>query len=262
MSLGAGCVRRVAVGAAVVAFAAACGSTSGPPERERDREQPRARRELPPVTRPDSAPKAARKPVVHTVQRGETLYRISKRYGTTVEAIMALNGIDDVRSVPTGARITVPAALAPVDAPDSARRGDSRTYASRDPRGRTSGTPQFDWPVRGEVMSRFGMRNGEHHEGIDIRAARGTPVYAAESGRVIHADASLAGYGKMIVIKHAGRLYSVYAHNSKLLVDVGEFVERGQEIAEVGATGNATTPHLHFEIRNNNTPKNPLEFLP
>ena len=78
---------------------------------------------------------------------------------------------------------------------------------------------------------------------------------------MIHADASLAGYGKMIVVKHAGRLYSVYAHNSKLLVEPGDFVEKGQVIAEVGSTGNATTPHLHFEIRRDNTPKDPLEFL-
>ncbi len=211
------------------------------------------------MTRPEPSARArSAEPTLHTVAPGETLWRISKRYGTTVEAIMALNGIDDVRSVPTGARLIVPAAMAAVDAP---RRGEARTYASRDPRGRTGGPAEFAWPVRGEIMSPFGTRHGEHHEGIDIRAPRGTPVHAAEAGRVIHADASLAGYGKMIVIKHAGRLYSVYAHNSKLLVEVGQFVEKGQEIAEVGATGNATTPHLHFEIRSNNTPQDPLEFL-
>ena len=248
---------RLALAGLVVFLASGCGSASGPaPDNERESE--RARREFPPVTQPESGPRARRAPIVHTVAPGETLWRISKRYGTTVEAIMALNGIDDVRSVPTGARLVVPAAMAPVEAP---RRGEARTYASRDPRGRTGGRPEFGWPVRGEIMSSFGMRHGEHHEGIDIRAPKGTPVYAAEAGRVIHADASLAGYGKMIVIKHAGQLYSVYAHNSKLMVDVGQFVEKGQEIAEVGATGNATTPHLHFEIRNNNTPRDPLEFL-
>jgi murein DD-endopeptidase MepM/ murein hydrolase activator NlpD len=248
---------RLALAGLVVVLASACGSTSGP-SADREREADRGRRELPPVTRPEPETRASRAPVVHTVARGETLYRISKRYGTTVEAIMALNGIDDVRNVPTGARLVVPAPLSSVDA---SRRGEARTYASRDPRGRTSGTPEFAWPVRGEIMSPFGSRHGERHEGIDIRAPRGTPVHAAEAGRVIHADATLAGYGKMIVLKHAGRLYSVYAHNSRLLVEVGEFVEKGQVIAEVGATGNATTPHLHFEIRNNNTPRDPLEFL-
>ena len=78
---------------------------------------------------------------------------------------------------------------------------------------------------------------------------------------MIHADASLAGYGKMIVIKHAGRLSSVYAHNRKILVEVGQFVAKGEPIAEVGETGNATTPHLHFEIRSDGSPRNPLDYL-
>jgi murein DD-endopeptidase MepM/ murein hydrolase activator NlpD len=248
---------RLALAGWLLLLAAGCGSESGPGESEP--EPAHARRELPPVTRPDPIASACsgRAQTLHTVAPGETLWRISKHYGTTVEAIMALNGIDDVRSVPTGTRLVVPAAASF----DASRRGEANTYAARDPRGRTSGTPDFGWPVHGEIISRFGMRHGEHHEGIDIRAAKGTPVRAAESGRVIHADASLAGYGKMIVIKHAGRLYSVYAHNSRLLVRVGQFVEKGEEIAEVGATGNATTPHLHFEIRNNNTPRDPLEFL-
>ena len=246
---------RLALAGLAVLIATGCGSSSGPSPDSAER----GRRELPPVTRPEPSTRARpAEPTVHTVAPGETLWRISKRYGTTVEAIKALNGIDDVRSVPTGARLLVPAAMAPGAAP---RRDEAGTYASRDPRGRTSGPVEFSWPVRGEIMSPFGNRHGEHHEGIDIRAAKGTPVHAAEAGRVIHADASLAGYGKMIVIKHAGRLYSVYAHNSKLLVEVGQFVERGQEIALVGATGNATTPHLHFEIRSNNTPEDPLEFL-
>ncbi|MFI5316485.1 MAG: peptidoglycan DD-metalloendopeptidase family protein [Myxococcota bacterium] len=246
---------RLALAGWLLVLAAGCGSASGPGESEP--EPTREHRELPPVTRPDPAARASSAPTLHTVAPGETLWRISKHYGTTVEAIMALNGISDVHSVPTGTRLVVPAAASF----DASRRGEANTYASRDPRGRTSGAPEFTWPVHGEIMSRFGMRHGEHHEGIDIRAAKGTPVRAAESGRVIHADASLAGYGKMIVIKHAGRLYSVYAHNSKLLVRVGQFVEKGDEIAEVGATGNATTPHLHFEIRNNNTPRDPLEYL-
>jgi lipoprotein NlpD len=247
---------RLAVAGLLIVYAAGCGSASGPSPGQR--EATAARRELPPVTRPEPSERATRPPIQHVVAPGETLWRISRRYGTTVEAIMALNGIDDVHSVPAGARLIVPAAMAPVD---STRRDEARTYASRDPRGRASGTLDFGWPVKGPILSRFGMRHGERHEGIDIRAAKGTPVHAAESGRVIHADASLAGYGKMIVIKHAGRLYSVYAHNSKLLVRVGEFVEKGEVIAEAGSTGNATTPHLHFEIRHDNTPRDPLEFL-
>ena len=215
-------------------------------------------RELPPVTVPEApGGRSVRSQTVHTVAPGETLWRISKRYGTSVDAIMAANGIEDVRSVATGARLVVPV----TSSVGSGRRGEPGTYASRDPRGRTSGKPEFGWPVHGEIMSGFGKRHGDPHEGIDIRAGSGTVVRAAEAGRVIHADASLAGYGKMIVIKHAGRLSSVYAHNRKLLVEVGQFVEKGEAIAEVGETGNATTPHLHFEIRSDGTPRNPLDYL-
>ena len=157
----------------------------------------------------------------------------------------------------TGARLVVPV----TSSVSSGRRDEPQTYASRDPRGRTSGKPEFGWPVHGEILSAYGSRHGDRHDGIDIRAGSGTIVRAAEAGRVIHADASLAGYGKMIVIKHAGRLSSVYAHNRKLLVEVGQFVQKGEPIAEVGETGNATTPHLHFEIRSDGSPRDPLQYL-
>lgn len=236
----------LALAGLVTLAAAGCGTA--PPPRERP--------ELPPVTVPDVPARSVRSQTIHTVAPGETLWRISKRYGTSVDAIMAANGIKDVRSVATGARLIVPVTTSVA----TGRRSEPRTYASRDPRGRTR-EPEFAWPVRGEIMSGFGKRHGDRHDGIDIRAGSGTVVRAAESGRVIHADASLSGYGKMIVIKHAGRLSSVYAHNRKILVEVGQFVEKGEPIAEVGETGNATTPHLHFEIRSDGSPRNPLDFL-
>jgi len=245
---------RLGLAALVLCGAAACGSASGPAPAERE---PRARAPLPPVTRPDTAARAGRSVALHTVAPGETLWRISKRYGTTVDAIMAENGISDVRTVATGTRLRVPVS----GGSDLSRRDDARTYASRDPRGTIGGRPHFGWPVDGEIISRFGYRHGQHHDGIDIRAPKGTRVYAAEAGRVIHADATLEGYGKMIVIKHTGHLYTVYAHNSKLLVHAGEFVEKGEAIAEVGESGNATTPHLHFEIRTDQVPRDPLGYL-
>lgn len=239
--------RRGLALAGLVTAAAAAGCASAP----------RPKPEIPPVTVPETPSRAmVRSQTIHTVAPGETLWRIAKRYGTSVEAIMAANGIKDVRTVATGARLMVPVTTSVA----SGRRSEARTYASRDPRGRTA-QPEFAWPVHGEIMSGFGNRHGDNHDGIDIRAGRGTIVRAAEAGRVIHADATLAGYGKMVVIKHAGRLSSVYAHNRKLLVEVGQFVEKGEPIAEVGATGNATTPHLHFEIRSDGTPRNPLDYL-
>ena len=234
---------------------AACGSSEGPPQ------QPTAtaRRhtgKLP--TDPEERAKPAPRSVVHVVARGETLYRISKRYGASVESIMSANGIKDVRSVPVGARLVVPSGGVGAG---PRRPVDAKTFASRDPRGRSSGSPSFTWPVHGEVISEYGLRRGAHHDGLDIKAPAGTVVRAAESGRVIHADASLSGYGKLIILKHAGRLSSVYAHNRKMLVSVGQFVEKGDAIAEIGQTGNASVPHLHFEIRSDGSPRDPLEYL-
>ena len=242
-------------GAGLMLFAlAACGSPAGPPQ---ETPAPVARRHSGKLPDEESAAPAPRS-VVHVVSRGETLYRISKRYGSSVESIMSANGISDVHSVPVGARLLVPAGgvgAAP------RRTVDAETYASRDPRGRSAGPANFAWPVHGVVISEFGLRRGAHHDGLDIKAPAGTIIRAAESGRVIHADASLSGYGKLIIVKHAGRLSSVYAHNRKMLVHVGQFVEKGDAIAELGQTGNATVPHLHFEIRSDGSPRDPLEYL-
>jgi lipoprotein NlpD len=233
-------------------FLAGCGSPSAPP-----REQT-ARR--PATARPEGAEPERRAPQtrIHVVSKGETLYRISKTYGSSVEAIMSANGITDVTSVAIGTRLVVPGAgvgAAP------RKPVDANTYASRDPRGRSAGPASFSWPVHGVIISEYGLRRGAHHDGLDIKAPSGTIVRAAESGRVIHADDSLSGYGNLIIIKHAGRLSSVYAHNRKMLVGVGQFVEKGDAIAEVGDSGNASTPHLHFEIRNDGNPRDPLEYL-
>ncbi len=248
-------MRRIglAVASLLLLALAACGSPAGPPEETSAAARGNS------GTAP-SAPRAKRAPqsTVHVVARGETLYRISRRYGSSVEAIMSANSISDVRSVPVGARLVVPAGgvgAAP------RRPVDAKTFASRDPRGRSAGAANFAWPVHGVVISEYGVRRGAHHDGLDIKAPSGTIVRASEAGRVIHADASLSGYGKLIILKHAGRLSSVYAHNRKMLVRVGQFVEKGDAIAEIGQTGNASVPHLHFEIRSDGSPRDPLEYL-
>ncbi|MCX7918990.1 MAG: M23 family metallopeptidase [bacterium] len=120
----------------------------------------------------------------------------------------------------------------------------------------------FIWPVEGEVLSFFGERSGRIHQGIDIAAKKGTKIYAAMSGKVIYSDNELGRYGNMIIIEHKKGFSTVYAHNAKNLVRKGKQVKRGQVIALVGQTGNATGPHLHFEIRKGKEPVNPLLYLP
>lgn len=123
------------------------------------------------------------------------------------------------------------------------------------------GTGEFVWPVLGKVTSPFGYRRGRFHGGIDIAAPSGTPVLAADSGVVV-----LSGYhrsyGKTVVIEHGNGISTLYAHNSSLVVNVGQFVEKGQVISSVGSTGQSTGPHLHFEVRVQGEPVNPINYYP
>ena len=118
----------------------------------------------------------------------------------------------------------------------------------------------FIWPVSGTVVSGFGMRWGRMHEGIDITAPSGTPIWAAASGTVIHAG-WLGGYGNLVVVDHGGGLSTAYAHASAILVGVGQRVAQGETVSLVGSTGNSSGPHLHFEVRVNGIAVDPLLYL-
>ena len=118
----------------------------------------------------------------------------------------------------------------------------------------------FIWPCDGVVVSGFGLRWGRMHEGVDIGCAYGTPNRAAASGTVIYSG-WLGGYGNLIVVDHGGGLSTAYAHASSLAVSVGQSVSQGQTVSYVGATGHATGPHLHFEVRVNGVAVDPLQYL-
>lgn len=122
------------------------------------------------------------------------------------------------------------------------------------------GTGTFGMPTRGRLSSGFGTRWGRAHEGIDLAAPIGTAVYASDGGVVIWAGTK-GTYGKFIMIDHGGGYVSAYGHLSKYSVSVGDKVYKGQKIAAVGNTGRSTGPHLHFEIRKNGSPVNPLKYL-
>ena len=209
--------------------------------------------------------------VYHHVARGENLYRIGLRYGLSADEIARVNGIRDVTSLSVGQRLYIPrrgstqgVAARPrtprAESPPSSGRPAERSQRPT-PSARRSDSLRFEWPVRGKLTSKFGKRGGRNHEGIDIRARTGTPIHAAESGRVIMSG-RMRGYGNVVVVKHAGKYRSLYAHASKLLVRKGDFVEQGQRIALVGSTGRSTGPHLHFEIRRGEKPQDPLAYLP
>lgn len=128
------------------------------------------------------------------------------------------------------------------------------------PRPATVASGAFSNPTRGRLTSRFGMRGGSKHTGIDIAAPTGTSIASADAGRVSFSGWS-GSYGNLVIIDHENGYQTYYAHSSKLLVGVGQRVFKGQHIANVGSTGRSTGPHLHFEVRKNGTPINPSQFV-
>jgi murein DD-endopeptidase MepM/ murein hydrolase activator NlpD len=119
------------------------------------------------------------------------------------------------------------------------------------------------WPIEaGIVSSEYGARWGKMHKGIDIAAEVGEPVYAIAPGEVIYAGDGLRGYGNVVILRHDRRRTSLYAHNSALKVKQGDQVAQGTVVALLGNTGHSTGPHVHFEIRDGDTPVNPRTVLP
>ncbi len=205
--------------------------------------------------------------VFHPVMPGETIYRIARYYGVSVDSVVRANRIRNVSQVPVGTRLWIsgttrrpPGHPLPPPAEQRSRQVAKVRSASGAELARRHGL-SFGWPVRGELTSRFGRRWGRRHEGIDVANRRGTEVRAAEDGRVIYAS-PLGAYGNVVIVRHDGRYETVYAHNRRNRVRKGSRVRKGQVIAELGETGNATGPHLHFEIRENDRARDPLLYLP
>jgi murein DD-endopeptidase MepM/ murein hydrolase activator NlpD len=124
-------------------------------------------------------------------------------------------------------------------------------------------TTGLGWPLDHNfnvISSAYGPREGRSHDGLDIVAPQGAPIRCADEGEVVLAS-RLRGYGNVVVVRHAGGLLTLYAHNDENLVRAGERVTRGQILGRVGKTGHASAPHLHFEVRQGDVPKDPLPYL-
>ena len=193
----------------------------------------------------------------HVVTPGETLFRIGKAYGLTYQELARVNGIKDAGLIRVGQRIFIPGATHPLPV-ETIMPAEPAPVAPVSPE---PGFETFLWPVNGTINSGFGPRGSSFHDGIDIAAPEGTPILAIEAGEVIYSD-QLRGYGNMVIVRHAGGIVSVYAHNEANLVREGQAVARGEVVARVGSTGRVSGPHLHFEIRRNNAAQDPLRYLP
>ncbi len=131
------------------------------------------------------------------------------------------------------------------------------------PPGTNTTKMNFDWPVDEAKLSRgFINQKRKHHWGLDLANKKGTSILAAENGYVVYTGKQFHGYGRLIVIEHNDRWATLYAHLDKFSVKEGDFVKRGQEIGEMGRSGHATGSHLHFELRDNRKPVDPLVYMP
>lgn len=120
----------------------------------------------------------------------------------------------------------------------------------------------FIWPVKGGVISSFGNKSGDfRNKGIDIKAGQGDTVRAAASGRVVYSDTKMRGFGMTVIIDHGDNVQTVYAYNSEILVKPGDDVMQGDAIAKAGSSGRAKEPCLHFEVRKDGEPVDPIGYL-
>ncbi|MGC5702322.1 peptidoglycan DD-metalloendopeptidase family protein [Pseudomonas sp. NFXW11] len=243
---------------------------------------------------------APQRPTVTTgqyvVRRGDTLFSIAFRYGWDYKALAARNNIAEPYTIHPGQTIrfdgrTGAAPAAVVTSTQSSASSSSKTTVIRRPAGPTqppaappaatstasAGKPApapvpapvppagpaptgWNWPSNGVLIGKFSS-NGSLNKGIDIAGDLGQPVLAASDGTVVYAGSGLRGYGELVIIKHNETYVSAYGHNRKLLVREGQQVKVGQTIAEMGSTGTDRVK-LHFEIRRQGKPVDPLQFLP
>lgn len=238
-----------------------------------------------------TTPAQQRQPVTsgqYVVQRGDTLYSIAFRFGWDWKALAARNGIAPPYLIRVGQVIrfdgrqpsrppvatrapvvTTPTPsrrpVAPIQAPPAPVRTapaapiktpPATTPVQSVPRSASG----WAWPSSGAVIGRFSS-NGSLNKGIDIAGELGQPVLAASDGSVVYAGSGLRGYGELVIIKHSDTYVSAYGHNRRLLVREGQRVKAGQTIAEMGSTGTDRVK-LHFEIRRQGKPVDPLQYLP
>ncbi|MGH8495024.1 MAG: peptidoglycan DD-metalloendopeptidase family protein [Gammaproteobacteria bacterium] len=213
-------------------------------------------------------------PDTYTVQPGDSLYAIAWRYRLDYRDLARWNGLENPDLIQPGQRLRLSGAAPvarraeePPRPPQRSAREEpdvnppSRTPVARPPpMPRELPAPTWSWPANGLVVGAFGQDSAAGR-GIDIGGRIGDPVRASAAGRVVYSGSGLIGYGQLIIIKHNNTYLSAYGHNRSLLVEQGDAVEQGQRIAEMGVGPNKR-PVLHFEIRLNGKPVDPLRHLP
>ncbi|MCP3869324.1 MAG: peptidoglycan DD-metalloendopeptidase family protein [Gammaproteobacteria bacterium] len=254
------------------------------------------------VSLEQSGQKAGKLPSTYRVRRGDTLYAIAWRYGLDHRSLARINGIKPPYTIYPGQSVwlkshTVPKSRSVVkkkniksgkSTPKVTKKSTktsqskkttkpAKSSSAKQKSGKSSkssksssssgkskkvgggGSFKWGWPTRGKVIKRFSA-NDPARQGIEIGGGRGQRIIASEKGRVVYAGSGLIGYGRLVIIKHNKNYLSAYGRNRKLLVNEGTEVKKGQALAEMGKSGNGYA--LHFEIRKNGEPVDPLKLLP
>lgn len=233
-----------------------------------------------PVTDRTLSPRAGQSERV--VVAGDTLYSIAWDAGRDYKDVARWNGIGPPYLLQPGQRLRLtppvpthatqparaPSAAAPAPpaaAPSTQRpkkpkaKPPSRPVATAASRPASTDFGPWVWPVRGKLIHSYAAKNGSN--GIDIAGTPGQAIYAAADGRVVYSGSGLRGYGQLIILKHNDDFLSAYAHNDKIFVKEGDVIKRGQHIAAMGNSG-ADRTKLHFEIRRDGVPVDPIHYLP
>lgn len=227
--------------------------------------------------------------IYHPVQPGETLGQIARAYGCSEVQLARVNGIAAPQPLQKGERLFIPGATAlrrtssappgvtqsgravtaPVPPPSEKKQLSKEIAVRRKPGAQVVKTAppevapgRFVWPLQGALLRRFGDQNPFPCKGIEIAAPPGTPVLAAAAGRVIYSGDGISSFGNMIILRHDGDFYTVYAFAQKNFVKVGSFVSQKERIALSGVPPQGRSPRLYFEVRHHKEPVNPTFYLP
>lgn len=244
------------------------------------------------TTQKNLPPAVERLDAIYTVRPGDTMYSLAKRFEMDLEELAAANDMTVPYTLSVSQRLIIPGAMdvpatsqamtaeAPAvetaeamapskDAQLAARElGVMPAVADRAASGEDAilisktGDSRFSWPLRGAIIEGYGTtKDGLRNDGINIAAPIGAPIRAAADGEVIYTGAELDGYGNLLLVRHIDGWVSAYAHTDSIVVKKGDMVRQGQVVAKVGRTGTVEAPQLHFELRHELQPRDPLAAL-
>lgn len=228
--------------------------------------------------------------IYHTVQPGQTLYRIARTYKVEEARLASVNNIKDPKQLKANQRIFIPGATQPRKVPatstttrstatPTARKTATKTNAQSKTTTVHPATKKttiketpvtkakptkglFVWPAKGKLLNKFGKQGQKVYKGIEISLAKGSVVTAAASGKVIYSGNAIPGYGNLVILEHSDSFFSIYGFNHKNLVKMDDHVGQGEKIALSGLPPNGQSARLHFEIRKGKSAVNPILYLP